>query len=495
MAVATSALPCLHGASSAPRLHGRSRLTWVLVLVVALVSGAERVGATEDGDGGAAESLMHSLIDAERAANGLGQLRVMEDLEAVARRWSQDMASRGELEHNPLVADEVCCWQRVAENVGTAWPPDGDATERLHRRFMESEYHRANVLHPHMSEVGIGVARTDTALWVTVIFREPDAFALGQPAPAVERAGGSDRADTAAAISRQTFATAETVIVARAQSYPDALAGAALAGVLDAPILLAGTHGLPSATAAEIERLGARRAVLLGGRSALGWGVVHQLRLAGVRAVERIEGPDRFETAASIAREVGGTHVYLVEGAHADATRGWPDALSVASLSAHTRRPVLLLTRDEVPPATLLALADLGATRATVVGGAGAVSEAVLAVLRGAGLEVDRVAGATRYGTSSAVADLAIAEGLSSASVWLATGRDWPDALTAGPAAARRGDVLMLVDGHDPAGAPATHDWLTGRRGQVSAAWLVGGPSAITDDVAATVALSIAQDG
>jgi putative cell wall-binding protein len=493
--------------SSAASDRPCSRSPWVLVLAAALVlSGDWAVGAAHesnhtdtstttaavDGDAAAAEEHLLALMNADRVAHGIAPLvGGAVDLTVVARRWSASMAERNHLAHNASLAAEVCCWQRLAENVGVTRPPDALAIERLHRRFMDSADHRRNNLDERMHEAAVGVVRTADALWVTVLFRAGERSPITLQSPTIVRAGGSDRAMTAAAISRQIFDSSEVVLLASASSYPDALAGAALSAALDAPILLAGSHLLPAVTAEEIRRLGAEHVMLLGGSSAMGWGVVHGLRLAGVRQVDRIAGPDRFETAAAIARAVGGQHVYLVEGAHSDMARGWPDALSVASLAAHTRRPVLLVTRDGVPDATVRALRDLGATRATVVGGGGAVSATVVDQLRLLGLQVDRLSGATRYATSAAVADMAIAEGMSSTNVWLATGRDWPDALTAGPAAARRGSVLMLIDGLDPRGGPSTHRWLSAHREQVRGAWLVGGGNAITDEVAATVLHSI----
>lgn len=65
--------------------------------------------------------------------------------------------------------------------------------------------------------------------------------------------------------------------------------------------------------------------------------------------------------------------------------------------------------------------------------------------------------------------------------VWLATGRNWPDSLSAGPAVARAGGVLLLADGLDPAGGAATWSWLEQHR--VSQAWLVGGPDVLTPAV------------
>ena len=58
-----------------------------------------------------------------------------------------------------------------------------------------------------------------------------------------------------------------------------------------------------------------------------------------------------------------------------------------------------------------------------------------------------RVAGATRYETARLAAEQVLAETGTAGTTWFATGRNYPDALVAGPAIAAAGGVLLLVDG------------------------------------------------
>jgi hypothetical protein len=64
--------------------------------------------------------------------------------------------------------------------------------------------------------------------------------------------------------SRRTFGSAGTVVLVGAGRYWDALAASSLAGRVGGPVLMVG-RTLDGATAAEIRRLGARRAYLIGG--------------------------------------------------------------------------------------------------------------------------------------------------------------------------------------------------------------------------------------
>lgn len=149
----------------------------LLTLLLALVPARSALAA----DAGA-EAQFVSLVNQERAARGLPSLQVASDLVAVARRHSVRMADGSNLHHNPNLAGEVSGWQKVGENVGR-----GPSVSPIHAAFMDSPGHRANILDPEWVEVGIGVEVRDGTVWVTQVFREPQAAAPA-PAPAPEPA-------------------------------------------------------------------------------------------------------------------------------------------------------------------------------------------------------------------------------------------------------------------------------------------------------------------
>lgn len=309
--------------------------------------------------------------------------------------------------------------------------------------------------------------------------------------PQVRRIQGDNRVMTAIEVSQEAFdGGADTVVLARSDSYPDALAGAPLATHLGAPILLTPRDRLHDDVAAEIDRLGATRAVLLGGEGALTAEVAAALdALPAITDVDRFGGSDRFATAALVAAELPPTtSAYVAEGADASPTRGWPDALSVSALAAAQARPILLVTTERLPDPTATALGDLGIDEVTVIGGEGAVDAGVFAAIDGLVATVERVFGPDRYSTSRAVADLAAAAGGSPAFTWLATGGNFPDALVAAPAVARLGGTFLLVSGSDLERSEATHDWLVDHRDDpMELVRLLGGVGAISADVEAQV--------
>jgi 5'-nucleotidase / UDP-sugar diphosphatase len=313
----------------------------------------------------------------------------------------------------------------------------------------------------------------------------------------VERLAGNDRVGTAIAISTEAYEMAATVVIARADEYADALSGAPLATRLGAPLLLTSRDGLLPAVQAELERLGTTQAVLLGGTAALSEAVAQDLTAMGITP-RRVSGPNRFATAAAVAAQLagedtGGT-VFVVKGIDADPGRGWPDAVSAAPYAAFRAAPILLVDTDDATQPTLDAVEDLAPSEVVIVGGTAAVSETTAEGLAEEGRTVRRLAGDTRYTTSAAVYDEAISFGMDPASRWLATGRNWPDTLAAGPAVATFGASLLLVDPETLDSSPSTRARLRQLPDVLDEVVLVGGTAAISDAVRTQVGSAIAID-
>lgn len=321
----------------------------------------------------------------------------------------------------------------------------------------------------------------------------PGTAAPGCPALDVARDAGADRIATSVDVARRTHPDgADTVVIAHAYGYADALAGGPLAAQVDAPILLSDRGSLPRIVADAVEDLGAQDAVLLGGRHALSAQVAEDLEGLGL-TVSRIGGATRFHTAADIADRVGGDEVYVTEGQDPDPTRGWPDAVSVSPLASSQQRPILLATTDTLPDATAGALE--GRT-ATVVGGEAAVSSDVARAIGDVtGASVGRIAGADRYRTSLAVSRVARDAGMDPSTTWFATGQRYPDSLTAGPAIAASGGVLMLVAPRDLADSPATADHVHEVNLVLEAFRIVGGEHAISGAVVDQLVTEARHDG
>lgn len=157
--------------------------------------------------------------------------------------------------------------------------------------------------------------------------------------------------------------------------------------------------------------------------------------------VTRLAGANRYDTAAKISRAAFPTTastVFIANGL------SFPDALSAGPAATELGAPLLLTGPTSLATEAAAELVRLSPTRIIIVGGTGVVSSAVESQLRAYG-QVERWAGANRYETSRTIADRAFASGASTA--YIATGAGFPDALSAGAAAAGIGAPVVLVPG------------------------------------------------
>ncbi|WP_131104318.1 cell wall-binding repeat-containing protein [Ornithinimicrobium sufpigmenti] len=158
--------------------------------------------------------------------------------------------------------------------------------------------------------------------------------------------------------------------------------------------------------------------------------------------VERLQGADRYRTAAQVSARFFSPKVpvaYVASGVN------YPDALSAGPAAESRNAPVLFVRPGSVPEATAAELRRLQPGRIIVVGGSSAVSDGVVSELRAltAGT-VTRLAGTNRYGTSVRISQDAFPGG--AGIVWVATGQGWPDALAAGAAAAVQDGPVLLTE-------------------------------------------------
>ncbi len=258
--------------------------------------------------------------------------------------------------------------------------------------------------------------------------------------PSIERLWGADRYATSAAISAATFAPGVSVAyIASGADFPDALSGAAAVGTKSAPVLLTHPMTLPSIVRTELTRLRPGGIIVLGGEGAVSADVADALDSYTTGSVERIAGADRYATSAAISAATfpGGASVaYLASGAT------FPDALAAASVAGGQGRPILLTEAGALSPAAREELDRLNPTTVIVVGGTGAVSQAVVDEAAAAtGATLERLAGADRFATAAAISAAVFAPGVPV--VYLASGADFPDALSG--AAAARGAPLLLT--------------------------------------------------
>ena len=119
------------------------------------------------------EDEIVTLINKERTDRGMAPVRIDHLLTNAARQHTQLMIEKHELSHK--LSEEPVLRERIADT-GLAFSVAGenvayDANARnAHIAFMHSPGHRANILNPTFSHVGIGVMHSGNVIWVTEDF-------------------------------------------------------------------------------------------------------------------------------------------------------------------------------------------------------------------------------------------------------------------------------------------------------------------------------------
>lgn len=302
------------------------------------------------------------------------------------------------------------------------------------------------------------------------------------------RLAGANRYETAVAISQAAFPSgATTVVIATGMAWPDALGGSSLAGAVSGPLLLTRPAALPTEVLAEIGRLGATKAYVLGGTAAVSAAVENTLVAKLGRAnVVRLGGADRYETARNVADtllEILGTQyagdAFVATGAD------FPDAAAASPLAAALGRPILLAN-----PTSGAIYVPTGTKRAAILGGTAAVSGTVEAALRtGLGsANVVRLGGANRYATAAIIAQTGVDAGMRWDGVGIATGTDFPDALAGGTMLGGLDSVVLLTDSMTLSGEAAAV--LSANRSSINRVFIFGGTNAISAGVELEVQLA-----
>lgn len=197
-------------------------------------------------------------------------------------------------------------------------------------------------------------------------------------------------------------------------------------------------------------------------------------------AIAAGESPSRGDVAVAVSQASPVDRVDEVIIARDDA---FADALSSGGLQAAS--PLLLVpSRGPVPRAVADEIRRLGATSATILGGAVAVGAEVDAELAGLGLATSRVAGLDRFATAAAAAASAAGDATTAILVRGHGGdanQTFADSLAAGGLAARTGWPVLLTATESLTAVTAEHLGLS----HVEHVVVVGGPAAVSRQVEA----------
>lgn len=190
----------------------------------------------------------------------------------------------------------------------------------------------------------------------------------------------------------------------------------------------------------------------------------------------RVWGNDRYATSVEISRMLypgGAGVVYLAVGTN------YPDSMVAGGAAVLERAPVLLVEPTQLPATTRAELLRLGPNKVVIVGGIGAISQSVADQVKAAfpAVQIVRHSGPDRYATAVEVSKAAFPNGADT--VYVVTGENFPDALSATPPAVIAGGPLLLVQQNSLPGVVASELTRLGPTNIV----IVGGLGAVSSAV------------
>ncbi|MBI3822456.1 MAG: CAP domain-containing protein [Planctomycetes bacterium] len=151
----------------------------MVILFAGSVALAEQPAQPKKFESTKSEIEVSKATNAERKKKELPPLKLSLALSKIARAHSQNMARQGKLDHT---LDEKTPFDRLkaagykylkaGENIGGH--QEGGNMQMIMTAWMESDGHRANILNPDYTEIGIGIAEDkDGNLYYTQVFAKP----------------------------------------------------------------------------------------------------------------------------------------------------------------------------------------------------------------------------------------------------------------------------------------------------------------------------------
>lgn len=276
---------------------------------------------------------------------------------------------------------------------------------------------------------------------------------IGESTPqSVDRVAAVDAIGTAVAASGAAFTAADTAVLIGSRDTAVAYAAASLAASLDSPLLLTSDMTLRGEVVEELERLGTRRAIVVG--DAPSAHIERRLEWLGI-AVTRMPG-ERDAAAASIALRMGSSAMLMLTDRAGDARE---DAAAAASAIA-SGISIVWAAPDGIALETAGAI--LAQQPASVV--VPSPTRAIREDLQRLGVDITTT--------------LPVDHGPES-SIWLAAGGAPMDVAVASVAAAARGADLLILPAAGSSGRAVAPQPLS-RYAEVI---IVGGTASVTEEM------------
>jgi putative cell wall-binding protein len=293
----------------------------------------------------------------------------------------------------------------------------------------------------------------------------------------VIRISGNDRYETSLNIANNFFNhDSKNVIIASGENFPDAITSGILSKKLGAPIFLVKKDQLPDRTFGNYihDSQSEGNIYILGGTASVN---NEYDKVPGYTKTIRLNGSDRFSTNSAIVN-----HVNVEKGAPVIIVNGFQfaDALSVSSISAVKGYPIIMSSGDKLNDSAAQMLKNIEPSQVFIIGGQGSISNNVANDIKSTVKNLDdskitRISGADRYETSLNVCKYF---NLNGDTAIIASGEDFPDALSGTALAAKLNAPIILTNGNDISAQKRYLDTTSCKK-----IILIGGQSSVSADI------------
>lgn len=281
---------------------------------------------------------------------------------------------------------------------------------------------------------------------------------------AVSRIEGSNRYEVAVNTAKRGWQEAPAVVLVGGDAYADALSAVPYAYQQGAPILLTNAGSLSGAAKTGLQQLKTKRVTILGGTASISENIVKQLKAMNL-SVSRIQGKNRYELAANVAKHMKSASAAVV-------VNGSAYAVAIAPYAAKQGYPILLTDAKGLREETANLLKNKAVKRTIVIGGEASVNKTAFQKLP----SPVRISGANRY---EVAAQIVKTYPMKTSHTFMSHGYAYADAAAAASIAAKQGQTLLLTDAQT---VPDAIRKVIGAK-QMSAFSVVGGTSTIQSNV------------
>ena len=248
-----------------------------------------------------------------------------------------------------------------------------------------------------------------------------------------ERISGEDRYETSREIALNTYATADTVILANGGSYPDSISAIGLSKKYEAPIILNEKESLNSGNLSVLKKLNTKKVILIGDETSISLDVENKLIANGLE-IERFAGDDRYDTSVIVNDYVYDKdsidELIIVSG------ENFADSISISSY-AHNKNIPLFITPKDADSDLIDKIKSFNPNKVYVAGGENVVGSWVEKNFA----NTERVAGEDRYDTSKKIHNKFFDN---TEVVYTTKGDSFPDSITGIPLASNNDTNIVL---------------------------------------------------